>query len=190
LSILWRVTACILLLICCKYLLITQVLQLTLHFTVRTTFLIFASQNAPLYFALTSVPTVRYGGSSPWNSTTSGQNDGNAHTYNELPNQNAYAWINKLESLNQKPSLEAERESRSHMCESVAITNTSSSDLPLLRSVVQILQVVLRFLRPLFRFIQSRLEQKLSQSPTEPKSILDYLIDFYPLNWDQLKSDS
>lgn len=36
----------------------------TLHFTIFDIFLIFASQNAPLYLALTSVPTVRKGGSS------------------------------------------------------------------------------------------------------------------------------
>lgn len=38
---------------------------LTLHLMLRTTFLIFASQKAPLYLALTSVPTGRKGGSSP-----------------------------------------------------------------------------------------------------------------------------
>ena len=36
----------------------------TLHFTSFLTDLIFASQNAPRYFALTSVPTAKYGGSS------------------------------------------------------------------------------------------------------------------------------
>ncbi|KAE9524348.1 hypothetical protein AGLY_015387 [Aphis glycines] len=34
----------------------------TLHFTILDIFLIFASQNAPLYLALTSVPTARKGG--------------------------------------------------------------------------------------------------------------------------------
>ena len=43
--------------------LIHDQIYLTLHFTNLTTFLTLASQNAPLYFALTSVPTVRYGGS-------------------------------------------------------------------------------------------------------------------------------
>jgi hypothetical protein len=40
-------------------------LSLTLHFTDLTSFLTLASQNAPLYLALTSVPTDKYGGSSP-----------------------------------------------------------------------------------------------------------------------------
>lgn len=37
---------------------------LTFAFTSLLAVLILASQNAPLYLALTSVPTVRYGGSS------------------------------------------------------------------------------------------------------------------------------
>lgn len=37
------------------------------HLTDLTTLRIFASQKAPLYLALTSVPTERYGGSSPCN---------------------------------------------------------------------------------------------------------------------------
>lgn len=37
----------------------------TLHLTALSTFFTFASQKAPLYLALTSVPTVKYGGSSP-----------------------------------------------------------------------------------------------------------------------------
>ena len=39
---------------------------LTLHLMFLTTLLTFASQNAPLYLALTSVPTERKGGSSPF----------------------------------------------------------------------------------------------------------------------------
>lgn len=37
----------------------------TLHLILRSTFLTLASQNAPLYLALTSVPTGKKGGSSP-----------------------------------------------------------------------------------------------------------------------------
>lgn len=43
---------------------------LTLHLTRIFTALIFASQKAPLYFALTSVPTCRYGGSSAYKTNT------------------------------------------------------------------------------------------------------------------------
>lgn len=41
------------------------IIKLTLHLMFLTTFLILASQKAPLYLALTSVPTGKNGGSSP-----------------------------------------------------------------------------------------------------------------------------
>lgn len=60
-------------------------LILTLHLTDLTSFLTLASQNAPLYLALTSVPTDKYGGSSPvyndnYNIITTIKLDGNYGT--------------------------------------------------------------------------------------------------------------
>lgn len=47
------------------------IIKLTLHLTDLTIFFTLASQKAPLYLALTSVPTGKNGGSSPaWQETT------------------------------------------------------------------------------------------------------------------------